>query len=93
VLKLYRATPDPGSTAVELGAAIAGLHKPALVVWGAKDPYLGVEYAERQREFFDVGDVVILPDSGHWPFQDDPERVAQAVLPFLREQLHARSPV
>jgi pimeloyl-ACP methyl ester carboxylesterase len=92
VLKLYRATPDPGSTAVELGAAIAGLHKPALVVWGAKDPYLGVEYAERQREFFDVRDVVILPDSGHWPFQDDPERVAQAVLPFLREQLHARSP-
>jgi pimeloyl-ACP methyl ester carboxylesterase len=92
VLKLYRATPDPASTAVELGAAIAGLHKPALVVWAAKDPYIGVEYAERQREFFDVRDVVILPDSGHWPFQDDPERVAQAVLPFLREQLHARSP-
>jgi pimeloyl-ACP methyl ester carboxylesterase len=92
VLKLYRATPDPGTTAAALAAAVAELHKPALVVWGAKDPYIGVEFAERQREFFDVGEVVILDDSGHWPFQDDPERVEQAVLPFLAKQLAARSP-
>jgi pimeloyl-ACP methyl ester carboxylesterase len=93
VLKLYRATPDPGSMAAALGAETAKLHKPALVVWGAKDPFIGVEYAERQREFFDVRDVVICKDSGHWPFQDDPQRVAQAVVPFLREQLGAGAPV
>jgi pimeloyl-ACP methyl ester carboxylesterase len=89
VLKLYRATPDPGSTAAEVGAAIAALHKPALVVWGASDPFISVDYAERQREFFDVRDVVILPDSGHWPFQDDPQHVEQALMPFLTEQLRA----
>jgi pimeloyl-ACP methyl ester carboxylesterase len=94
VLKLYRATPDSaapdaGSLTDQLGAAVAQLRKPALVVWGAKDPFIGVEYAERQREFFDVQDVVILPDSGHWPFQDDPIGVERAVLPFLREQLRA----
>jgi pimeloyl-ACP methyl ester carboxylesterase len=93
VLKLYRATPNPGATAEQLGAAIATLHKPALVVWGAKDPFIGVQYAERQREFFDVEDVVILPESGHWPFQDDPERVEQAMLPFLAKQLEATAPV
>jgi pimeloyl-ACP methyl ester carboxylesterase len=87
VLKLYRATPDPGSTAARLGQAMADLHKPALVVWGAKDPFIGVQFAERQREFFDVRDVVILPDSGHWPFQDDPQAVERALLPFLQEQL------
>jgi pimeloyl-ACP methyl ester carboxylesterase len=87
VLKLYRATPDPGAIATEMGPRMAALHKPALVVWGAKDPYIGVEYAERQREFFDVRDVVILPDSGHWPFQDDPQTVARAVLAFLQSQL------
>jgi pimeloyl-ACP methyl ester carboxylesterase len=92
VLKLYRATPDPGATAAALGVEMAKLHKPALVVWGAKDPFIGVEYAERQREFFDVQDVVVLPDSGHWPFQDDPKAVAQAVVPFLREQLSAVTP-
>jgi pimeloyl-ACP methyl ester carboxylesterase len=92
VLKLYRATPDPGSTAVELGAAMAELHKPALVIWGAKDPFIAVEFAERQREFFEVEDVAILQESGHWPFQDDPQRVTQTVLPFLRKQLGVRSP-
>lgn len=92
VLKLYRATPDPGEVASVLGAEMAKLHKPALVVWGAKDPFIGVEYAERQREFFDVRDVVILPDSGHWPFQDDSQAVARAVTPFLREQLSAAAP-
>jgi pimeloyl-ACP methyl ester carboxylesterase len=87
VLKLYRATPDPGVAAAELGAAIAELHKPALVVWGAADPYLGVEYAQRQGEFFEVEDVLILDDSSHWPFQDNPQAVEQAVVPFLRQQL------
>jgi pimeloyl-ACP methyl ester carboxylesterase len=89
VLRLYRATPDPGRTAAELGAAMAALQKPTLVVWGASDPFIGVEYAERQREFFDVQDVIVLADSGHWPFQDDPEQVRQAVVPFLRGALGA----
>jgi pimeloyl-ACP methyl ester carboxylesterase len=87
VLALYRATPDPEQAASTLGPALAELRKPALVVWGAKDPFAGVEFAERQRDFFDVRDVVILPDSGHWPFQDDPAPVEQAVVGFLRTQL------
>jgi pimeloyl-ACP methyl ester carboxylesterase len=89
VLRLYRATPDPGESAAQVGAAIAALRKPALVIWGASDPFISVEYAERQREFFDVADVVILPQSGHWPFQDDPKAVEDALLPFLRAQLGA----
>jgi pimeloyl-ACP methyl ester carboxylesterase len=89
VLKLYRATSDPASVADVLGAEMVKLNKPALVVWGAKDPFIGVRFAERQRDFFDVRDVVIMPDSGHWPFQDDPQRFAEAALPFLREQLGA----
>jgi pimeloyl-ACP methyl ester carboxylesterase len=87
VLKLYRATPDPGEMAVQMGSALAALHKPALVVWGAADPFIGVEYAERQREFFDVQGVLILKESSHWPFQDDPQAVESAVIPFLRRQL------
>lgn len=87
VLKLYRNTPDPGQTAEELGGSITALHKPALVIWGAKDPFIGVEFAERQREFFDVEELAILPESGHWPFQDDPEGVREALVPWLQKQL------
>jgi pimeloyl-ACP methyl ester carboxylesterase len=89
VLKLYRASPDPGEVAQEVGPQLAALHKPALVVWGGKDPYITADFAERQREFFDVDRVVLLADSGHWPFQDDPQGVAQPVLAYLREQLAA----
>jgi pimeloyl-ACP methyl ester carboxylesterase len=89
VLKLYRATPDPGTRAQEQGTALAALHKPALVVWGAKDPYITSDFAERQREFFDVERTVLLPESGHWPFQDDPQGVCEPVLAFLRERLGA----
>jgi pimeloyl-ACP methyl ester carboxylesterase len=87
VLALYRATPDPREVAATIGPALAALHKPALVVWGAKDPFAGAEYAQQQREFFDVRDVVVLPDSGHWPFQDDSPAVEQALVAFLRTQL------
>jgi pimeloyl-ACP methyl ester carboxylesterase len=87
VLKLYRNTPDPGATAAELGAAIAELHVPALVIWGAADPFIDVRFADSQREFFDVQELVVLEQSSHWPFQDDPDAAARAVLPFLARQL------
>ncbi|HWX73902.1 MAG TPA: alpha/beta hydrolase, partial [Solirubrobacteraceae bacterium] len=87
VLALYRATPDPGEAAATVGAALARLHKPALVVWGGKDQFAPADYAERQREFFDVQQVVVLPDSGHWPFIDDPDAVREPLLGFLRRQL------
>ena len=87
VLKLYRATPQPGADAERYASVLRPLDLPALVVWGKTDPYIGVEYAERQREVFPRARVVILEESGHWPHADDPEGVAAAVVPFLREQM------
>jgi pimeloyl-ACP methyl ester carboxylesterase len=85
VLQLYRNTPIAPHV-----AAIAPLlrehPRPTNVVWGAKDPYLKVRLAERQREVFRDATVTILPDSGHWPLADAPDAVAGAVLPFLAEQ-------
>lgn len=86
VLRLYRATDDPGRMAEALGALFRQLDVPALVIWGAADPYVPVRYAERQREFFPRARIVILEQSGHWPFADDPEGVAGALIPFLQKQ-------
>ncbi|WP_408351970.1 alpha/beta fold hydrolase [Paraburkholderia sp. RL17-337-BIB-A] len=63
---------------------------PAQVVWGAHDPYISVNFAERQREVFPRAEVLILSDSGHWPFIDNPDAVAQTIVPFLRRQLGPR---
>lgn len=88
VLKLYR--DRPGDDVLEAAARFFHeLDRPALVVWGAKDPFLPVRHAEQQREPFPRAQVVLLEDSGHWPFADDPEGVAKAVVPFLRAQTGA----
>lgn len=90
VLRLYRATNPGGAEAEQLASALRPLDRPALVVWGAHDPYLSVRWAERQREVFPGARVAVLEGSGHWPFVDDPEGVASEVIPFLRAQLGER---
>ncbi len=86
ILKLYRNTSDLGALADRGIAVLAPRHLPALVVWGACDPYVPVKFAEVQRQFFAVERVVRLEDSGHWPMIDNPTAVAEAVIPFLRKQ-------
>jgi pimeloyl-ACP methyl ester carboxylesterase len=90
VLRLYRATP-PGLLEAPL-PAMRELDPPALVVWGGHDPYLPVENAERQREAFPRAEIAVLDGSGHWPMADDPERVADLVVPFLRRHTGAAAP-
>jgi pimeloyl-ACP methyl ester carboxylesterase len=88
VLELYRNTPLAASAAA-IAPRLREHQRPTCVVWGAKDPYLKLRAAERQREVFRDARITILPDSGHWPQADDPAGVAAAVLPFLREQTAA----
>jgi pimeloyl-ACP methyl ester carboxylesterase len=83
VLKLYRATDEPGAPDPELVAALKDADPPALVIWGAGDAYLPSSYAERQREFLSRAEVHVLPHSGHWPFADDPAEVERLLSEFL----------
>ncbi len=87
ILKLYRATSEPGQRAELLAQLLRPHGWPTLVVWGTADPYLPVKLAEQQKDVFAQAEVVLLPDSGHFPFADNPEGVAQAVVPFLARQL------
>jgi pimeloyl-ACP methyl ester carboxylesterase len=87
VLRLYRNTRDTKIATQQLADALRPLDLPALVVWGAHDPYIGVVYAEQQRQVFPHAEVRILPNSGHWPFADDPDAVGEWVVPFLRRQV------
>ena len=83
VLDLYRSVDDVGAAGERLAAALRPLDRPALVLWGRRDPYLPVAHAERQREAFPGAEVRVLERSGHWPFVDDPAAVAAAVDRFL----------
>jgi pimeloyl-ACP methyl ester carboxylesterase len=83
VLKLYRASDDPGSAAPEFTALVAPRDIPALVIWGEHDAYLPASYAERQRDAFPSAEVHVLPASGHWPYADAPETVERLLVEFL----------
>jgi len=83
VLKLYRATDDPGGMSEALVGLLAGREIPALVIWGEHDAYLPWKYAERQRDAFPAAEVHVLPASGHWPSVDAPETVERLFAEFL----------
>lgn len=83
VLKLYRATDDPGAISEEFAALMAPRDLPALVIWGEADAYLPASFATRQRDAFPSADVHVLPASGHWPYADAPETVERLLVEFV----------
>jgi pimeloyl-ACP methyl ester carboxylesterase len=87
ILKLYRATGDLDGRSQMLEKLLLPIKPPTLVIWGAADPYLPVRHAHQQQETFPGAKVVVLPESGHFPFADDPQGVAQALVPFLQAQV------
>jgi pimeloyl-ACP methyl ester carboxylesterase len=85
VLALYRGSPTKDmSTAT---AALRALDLPSIVIWGVHDPYVGVEFAERNKEALPRATVHRIEQAGHWPFIDRPDEVAALLLPFLKSQL------
>jgi pimeloyl-ACP methyl ester carboxylesterase len=91
VLKLYRASRDVEPMNRQLAEALAPRKLPAIVVWGKGDKFLPYSYAEKQKEVFAVEAVHLLDGCGHWPFVDEPEKVANIVLPFLRKQVGVKA--
>jgi pimeloyl-ACP methyl ester carboxylesterase len=88
VLKLYRATDLPYPPALAWTATLRELDRPALIVWGARDPFIGPRGPEALRaNVFPSAEVVMLEESGHWPFIDDPERACEPAVRFLRTRI------
>lgn len=80
VLRLYRSAPPDALAAA--GRDLAKLRDvPSLVVWGADDPYLGTEFAERYAEVLGAR-LVVRDGAGHWPWVDAPDLVEE-VAAFL----------
>jgi len=61
----------------------------ALVVFGDADVYIPAAQAERQRQVFPRVRIEMLPGVGHWAWLEQPDRVAEFVVPFLRERVGA----
>ncbi len=52
---------------------------PTTIVWGLRDPAFRPSYLERWREALPRAEVVALEGAGHFPQEEEPERVVEAI--------------
>lgn len=84
VLKLYRSARDIKAVLAPLWKRLPIIaDRPTLIVFGSADAYLPARVADSQRKRFARADLHLLDGCGHWPFVDEPDRVASLVIPFL----------
>lgn len=81
ILRLYRSAPEDVLAAA--GAGLGRITAPALVLWGARDPYVPAKFA---RAYVDAlggpAEIEIRDGAGHWPWVDQPD-VVERVARFL----------
>jgi pimeloyl-ACP methyl ester carboxylesterase len=79
-LALYRHA-DPDRLALA-GKDLGLLACPALVLWGAKDPFLKPNLGEAYARALPSSTLQVIPAAGHWPWIDD-ARVIDRVSSFV----------
>jgi pimeloyl-ACP methyl ester carboxylesterase len=75
VLALYRSAPE--DALARAGANLGRIDCPALVVWGARDPYIPASFAHAYADALPDATALVLEDAGHWPWLQDPELVRE----------------
>lgn len=83
ILRLYRSSPS--EALARAGERLSALAMPALVVWGARDPYIPVRFAHDYARTLPSAELLELPDAGHWWWLDRPDAIGR-VVEFLITQ-------
>jgi len=64
-------------------------HFPTLLIWGERDTAVSLSSAQRLREQFRHGELVVFDGVGHLPYEELPEQFNQAVVQFLGAPEHS----
>jgi pimeloyl-ACP methyl ester carboxylesterase len=56
---------------------------PTLIVWGERDPIIPVEHAHTAHRLVPGSRLEIFPNSGHFPYLDDPLRFVRVLIDFM----------
>ncbi len=62
---------------------------PTRVCWGASDPVLKVEWADRLGEYFSDLDFALVPAAGHFVHYEQPALANREIAEFFRHRLGA----
>ena len=77
LLNLLRSA-DPEVLAVA-GAALGSITAPALVLWGARDPWIPARFGAGYAATLGDATLETVEDAGHWPWLDKPELSARII--------------
>lgn len=80
VLRLYRSAPE--DELARAGEQLGRIACPALVVWGANDPYIPARFAHAYADALPGASARVIEGAGHWPWLQEPH-VVQDVAGFL----------
>lgn len=58
---------------------------PTLILWGMKDAAFGEGYLQRWKEVSPQAEVVELKNAGHWPQEEEPEKIVETLRAFLKQ--------
>jgi pimeloyl-ACP methyl ester carboxylesterase len=82
ILRLYRSAPE--ERLAQAGENLSHIQAPALVVWGALDPYIPSNFGDAYAARLGDARVEHVGDAGHWPWLDRPD-VVNNLATFLGE--------
>jgi pimeloyl-ACP methyl ester carboxylesterase len=80
ILKLYRSAAPRALE--EAGRGLDKITCPALVVWGARDPYTQPRFGRLYAERLPNAELLEVEDGGHWPWIDRPDLI-ERIVSFL----------
>lgn len=66
-----------------LAQNIRPISRPTLVLWGERDPYVGLHVLQGLEEWVVNPRIQTFPEAGHWVQTDAPSQVNEALLAFL----------
>jgi pimeloyl-ACP methyl ester carboxylesterase len=87
-LAMLRAQVDPGGQREVLVDRLPSLKVPTLVVWGAHDRVFPEFQAREARVRLKEGSLALIPDCGHMPHVECPDRFMAALGEFLGGQAY-----
>ncbi len=68
------------------------LRVPTLIMWGAQDTWVPLSMGERFRQDIAGSELIIYPNLGHLPMEEDPVTTARDAMAFLRRRVLSASP-
>ena len=82
ILRLYRSSPP--AALERAGVDLERVDAPALVVWGAQDPYIPLRFGREYARRLPHAQLIELDGAGHWWWFDRPQAI-ERVVEFLAD--------